>query len=342
VAESDHRGGTVWLWLSALLTLLAIGAGVALAPSGVAPPAFTLTWLLFLGSSVHVAATGYLFTVPEVRHYARLHPGRYVVAPLGLTVVAILLAGALGPSQLAWLLLVYLGWQFQHFQKQNLGLVALAASTLGVKGPRPAERWPLALAGWSGTIGLVAHPALLQLHIATQLGGAFRPARGLFVVALVAGVIALGRRRPGDRPPGYCVVYLTSLAFFLPIFCFHSPYAAVGGVTVAHGLQYLVLVGMVAGNRREEARTLRIAAFVNIGLLGGVALATASHLHGGPTVGRLVFGVYLGLGMAHFVVDAGLWRLRDPFPRSFLSARVPFLVPPVGVPVDDRSVADIR
>jgi hypothetical protein len=26
------------------------------------------------------------------------------------------------------------------------------------------------------------------------------------------------------------------------------------------------------------------------------------------------------------VVDAGLWRLRDPFPRAFLSERVPYLV----------------
>jgi len=31
--------------------------------------------------------------------------------------------------------------------------------------------------------------------------------------------------------------------------------------------------------------------------------------------------------MAHFVVDARLWRLRDPFPRAFLESRVPYLVP---------------
>jgi hypothetical protein len=26
------------------------------------------------------------------------------------------------------------------------------------------------------------------------------------------------------------------------------------------------------------------------------------------------------------VVDAGLWRLRDPFPRAFLARRVPYLM----------------
>jgi hypothetical protein len=29
--------------------------------------------------------------------------------------------------------------------------------------------------------------------------------------------------------------------------------------------------------------------------------------------------------MAHFVIDAGLWRLRDPFPRQFLTGRLPYL-----------------
>jgi hypothetical protein len=48
--------------------------------------------------------------------------------------------------------------------------------------------------------------------------------------------------------------------------------------------------------------------------------------------------------MAHFVVDAGLWRLRDPFPRSFMASHVPFLVPPRETcrgPGDDGSLADI-
>jgi len=30
--------------------------------------------------------------------------------------------------------------------------------------------------------------------------------------------------------------------------------------------------------------------------------------------------------MAHFVIDAGVWRLRDEFPRRFLAERLPALV----------------
>jgi hypothetical protein len=30
--------------------------------------------------------------------------------------------------------------------------------------------------------------------------------------------------------------------------------------------------------------------------------------------------------MAHFVIDAGLWRLRDEFPRGFMRSRLPYLL----------------
>jgi len=139
------------------------------------------------------------------------------------------------------------------------------------------------------------------------------------------------------------VVYLISLGFFLPVFVFPSPYAAVGGMTVAHGLQYLLLLGLVAAGRRQAAgRATRLAVLANIALVGGAVLSAASHLHGAAaTAGRVAFGAYLGAVMAHFVIDATLWRLRDPFPRAFLAARVPGLLPD-RVPAADGSPADLR
>lgn len=135
-------------------------------------------------------------------------------------------------------------------------------------------------------------------------------------------------------------MYLMGLFFSVPVFVFASPYAAVGGMTIAHGMQYLLLVSLVAaGSPGEAGRALRLAVLCNVALIGGAVLAVTSHLHsGGPGV-RLLFGAYLGAVMAHFVVDAGLWRLRDPFPRAFLARRVPYLMraaPAV------RSGADIR
>jgi hypothetical protein len=144
-------------------------------------------------------------------------------------------------------------------------------------------------------------------------------------VATGAWLVA-GRSRH-DRPAAFCVVYAASLCFSLPVFVFDSPYAAVGGMTIAHGLQYLLLVGLVAaGGARGKRQFVRVVAFCNVALVGGALLNAASHLHAGDAAARFVFGAALGLAMAHFVVDAGIWRLRDPVPRRLLSTYVPYLV----------------
>ncbi len=114
------------------------------------------------------------------------------------------------------------------------------------------------------------------------------------------------------------------------MFAFSSPYAAIGGLTVAHGLQYLLLVGLVAAGPARPGLILRLLALANIALIGGAALSAASHLHDAAAPGRILFGAYLGVVMAHFVIDAGLWRMRDPLARAFLITHLPFLRPAGG------------
>jgi hypothetical protein len=316
-----------WSFATVGLSVGAMAAAVALAPPSSAAPSRGLVWLLFFGSSVHVASTGWLFTRPEVRAYAKHRPARFVWVPLGLVVTAAAVAAMLTPSVMAWLLLPYFGWQFFHFHKQNLGLVALCASSRGLPGPSPAERRALTIASVASIAGLLAHPPLLQLALPVVSNAVFAVAGMVFTGAVVVGVILMLRRPPTERPAALWALYLLALGFSLPIFLFHSPYAAVGGMTVAHGLQYLLLVGLIAaGPVRQPGRGLRIAVLCTFSVVGGAVLAMTSHLHSAPPVGRLLFGVYLAVVMTHFVVDAGLWRLRDPFPRAFLSHHLPYLV----------------
>jgi hypothetical protein len=318
-----------WLWGTVALSAGAFAGAVVLAPPASAAPIRGLAWLLFLGSSVHVAATGWLYTLPDVRAHVTARPLRYVWIPAGLVVTGAVTAAALSPAAMAWLLLAYFAWQFFHFQKQNLGLAALAASVHRVRPLSRAERRALMGAGGAGILGLLAHPALLQLRVRPAAGGLFIVAGLLFAAGAGFGVVALVRRPAADRPAGFCVMYLMALLFSLPIFVFRSPYAAVGGMTIGHGFQYLLLVGLVAaGNRRGTSRWLRLAGFANVALVGGALLSGASHLHGFPPAIRLVFGAYLGVVTAHFVIDAGFWRMRDPFPRAFLARHVPGLAPP--------------
>jgi hypothetical protein len=316
-----------WLTGTIALTVAAVVFAIALAPPGGAPAPEGLTFLLFIGSSVHVASTAWFYTVPEVRAHMRAHRQRFVWWPLALMAGAGAIAMLVPTAALDWLLLPYFGWQFFHYQKQNLGIAALAASSRRIAPLRTTERRALTGAGLAGIAGLLARPSLLQVPVRPILAAGFPVAVLAFGACVAVGLGCLARREPGQRPVGFCVVYVTSLAFSLPVFCFTSPYAAVAGLTIAHGLQYLLLMGMLAaGGVRARQRLAGLAALCNIALLGGAALSVASDQAAGGRAARVLFGLFLGAVMAHFVVDAGLWRLRDDFPRSFLHSRLPYLV----------------
>ena len=341
MAAADVAAGRAWLWATIGLSAGAFALAIALAPPAAAPPGTGLGWVLFVASSGHVASTAWFYSAREVRVHAAGHRARYIVAPALLVLASAALAATLPPGDMAWLLLPYFGWQFFHFQKQNLGLAALAASSTGAPSLTRPERRAILAAGWAGIAGLLVHPALLQLTVSPGLGALF-PACGIaFAVAAIAGLVVFRRRPRPARPAPLAAAYLVALGFFLPVFAFASPYAAVGGLTIAHGAQYLLLVGAVAGGGNHGgasggsgdraggmARALSLALLLNIALIGGGLLEMASHLHGHAGIVRGLYGAYLGVVMAHFVIDAGLWRLRDPFPRRFLARRAPYLVRP--------------
>jgi hypothetical protein len=326
-ADRDRPLARRWLWATVALTAGAFVIAAAFAPSGSAAPDRGLAWVLFAGSSAHVASTGWLYTLRDVRSYAVSHPWRFIRVPVLLMIAGAAAAVTLTPAAMTWLLLPFFAWQFFHFTKQNLGMTALAAKTAGAPPLQAAERRALIASGLAGICALTARPALLQLRVDPWLGALFPLSAAAMAGAVAAGVILLARRAPAQRPRGFCVMYLMALFFSVPVFVFTSPYAAVGGMTIAHGMQYLLLVSLVAaGGPGEAGRALRLAVLGNVALIGGAVLAVTSHLHGGSPAVRLVFGAYLGAVMAHFVVDAGLWRLRDPFPRAFLARRVPYLI----------------
>ena len=327
----NARAGRAWRWSMVLVTGGALISAAALAPGLTGKPGLLLVCLLFVGSSVHVASTGWFVTSPDVRRHAVTNDRRGLIGLPLCWVVACGFAAVLVPAHLlSWFLLAFFAWQFHHFQKQNLGLVALAASSSGLRGLRPFERRLVLFVGVCGIGALLSDPRLLQLDVYRPLGAVTVIVFIGYIAAFVAGSFALLRAR-GKRPASYCALYLTALLFPLPIFIFRSPYAAVSGMTIGHGLQYLLLMALVAQGGRSAGRRRREFAWLcTIALAGGVTLSAASHLHvSGSAVLRGVFGLYVGLVCVHFLVDARLWRLSRPFPRAFLGSRLPFLVPPV-------------
>jgi hypothetical protein len=324
-----HRYARWWLAATLGLTVGAAVTAIALAPSGSAPAPEGLAFLLFVGSSVHVASTGWFYTVPQVRRHMSGHRVRYVWVPIALITGASAVAAVTPVGVLYWLLLPYFGWQFFHFHKQNLGIAALAAASGKVSPLTRPERRVLVAAGVASVAVLVTRPGRLQLPLPQEVRGGWLLVPGAaFAACVLAGLILLTRRPGGQRPASFCAAYLTALLFGLPVIAFASPYAAVAGLTIAHGLQYLLLMGMLAAGGPDRARRpLRLAALGNIALIGGSLLSLASDglKFGGGA--RFVYGLFLGAVMAHFVIDAGLWRMRAEFPRAFLGERLPFLVP---------------
>jgi hypothetical protein len=350
-SRAPGRSARAWLAATIVLTVGSVATAVALAPAGSAAPPEGLAFLLFVGSSVHVASTGWFFTVPQARAHMRRHQARFVWWPVALLTGAGAIAFLTPRPVIYWFLLPYFGWQFFHYQKQNLGLAALAASACRAAPLSRAERGALKAAGLTAIGALAARPSQLQLPIAHALRGPWSevpwPAAALaFAASAAVGLGCLVRRRRADRPAGFCAAYLAALAFGVPVFVFRSPYASVAGLTIAHGLQYLLLMGLVAGGGSGgRSRLIRLAALCNIALLGGSVLSVASDQIAARPAGRILFGLFLGAVMAHFVIDAGIWRMRDAFPRAFLAARVPYLVPAAsrqaGSPTDP-SAPDIR
>jgi MFS family permease len=331
-----------WLVGTLIVTGGGLVAAIALAPSDEATAGAALSGLLFVGSSLHVAASGWLLAIPEVRAHAGRHRTRYVIAPLSLIVMGALAAAAVDPGLLEWLLLAFFGWQFLHFQRQNLGLAALAASSQGVAGLRSSERTVLLVAGRAGTLAILSRPRLLGLTLDPGIDFLFSSAAAVFVVAaLAAGRIVATTRRRDERPSPFVAVYGMAFAFWLPVFLFRSPYPAIGGLVMAHGLQYLLLTGLVAIGEPRQSQSRHqhgaaLPATVLALLVGATALSASSHLHAAGASTRWLYGAYLGVVASHFVVDAGLWRLRDTFPREFLASRVPYLLS------GSRSAADIE
>ena len=193
-----------WLWATILLTAGALASAVALAPPAGAPPVRALSWLLFTGSSVHVASTGWLFTVPAVRAYAREHAVRCLWIPVSLVVVAAIAAAAIRPAAFGWLLLPVLRLAVLPLSEAEhrdglarrvsaAGAAAApggAAAAAARRSLRPSRPWPpgpdCSACGW--------HRPCPRCS---------RWPERLYAVAVAAGLAALARRPAAAAPGGF-------------------------------------------------------------------------------------------------------------------------------------------
>lgn len=280
---------------------------------------------VFVGGVCHVASTLSFYFDAEARELMKHMKTRFFWLP-GIVIIlsaAALLAGALLPipdDAVAALFMLHLIWLYYHYQKQNYGLLAFSAAANRRRLPG-GTLTVLMLAAAAG--GLATIPQLLAdglqrpLPIAALLPSLHTVAIALYAAAGVLLIVQFLRHPDIFRRGWICVFTLMAFGFFLPTLLVKDLHYAFWSYAIAHGLQYLLMVGIVSAQARIAAIALPL--FVLSALGGGWLLDRFAGNHALFICGILLTWV-------HFILDARLWRMSDAPVRQFLFQRFAFIL----------------
>jgi len=260
----------------------------------------------------HVGATAYFYFDREFFRLIGENKQRFFLWP------ALLAIGCLAIFSInaaAWTLVVtgFFAWQLYHFQRQNYGLIAFAARSAGL------SRLPREL-NWMLNFGVAG--AVCNLLRRIELKGAFASAIAydlsvaLFFAstALLVIVLLTTPRLRADLPS--LIFTVLGWTFFLPTLVSTSDLVGYWSYAIAHGAQYIIFMIVVSGNRKHGITVLSL--FL---LLFAAMLLAFDHLNRSGAG----MAAYTGLVMGHFLIDAKIWRLREPIQGSLIKQRFAFI-----------------
>lgn len=324
-----RHAGVWYLFVAAvstasLLPLLGLPFVQHLMPSTM-PALYLFAVLNLLGGPFHVAATGWFYTDRTMLAYFLSRPVRYLVVP------CVLVAGSAAVFQFIdrtwgnYLVAAYFAWQLWHYQKQNVGLLSFIAAGTDKVSISAWERRTLAVAAIAGILGFFRIFDVGLPNLAAVFETVHRVGAAVYLLVPVTFGIALVKN-PALRTNRLRLVFFTLGAlFFLPTFIFGDPVSAVFGYALAHGLQYLVFMGFVSIGKKNAIVSLLVLLIV--ATLGYLVLIRAMNARAWLDFpySYAVYGAFLGVVMTHFVLDAGIWRLREPFQRGYMREKFYFI-----------------
>jgi len=326
---SGRKHARAWQLFVGLLVLASAlpFAALPFSQHGVADPQTGLAIvavITFLGANFHVGASAWFYTDGALWGHFREHRLRYLIVP-ALLIVGCAALFQFAPPVRGFMLAGFFSWQLWHYQKQNIGLLSfVAAGTDGVS-VSIWERRTLMIAAVAGIAGYFSlNPIGLQ-RFAPEFALLHRAGALLYLAVPVAFAVALVKNAGLRRNPLRLVCLAFGAAFFLSTFLFDDMISATASYAMAHGLQYLVFMGFVAAGRPRPVPSLLM--LVGLALLGTVVLNGAIEAPGLPSLGYgfALYGAFVGVTMSHFVLDAGLWRLREPFQRRYMREKFRFV-----------------
>jgi len=299
----------------------------------------TRTLLLFLGTA-HVPATLFFYLDKDFSEIIRKHKARYIYFPIVLTLLTGFLFAFASTVVQAYILLVYWSWQAFHYGRQNTGIYSFVSIAQRGTAPAKYERLVIDLGTWCGIIGTfrILGSAVASAYLHKPFDTLYWLATYAFVAVLVASVVVYVQNFRRTTPL-LTIFYFTLVCFFLPVFLSTEVNIAFFSYAIAHGVQYILFMtvvslnvnphvsakGFQAGNAVKLLFVTLVVGFVfyRAGDLKAVEFVTA-HASLMRVVDFLI-GAILGATMAHFVVDAGAWRLSQSLQRMYIGKRFAFV-----------------
>ena len=297
------------------------------------------TALLFLGTA-HVPATIFFYIDKDFSEIVTRHKARYIYFPILLTVITGLLFAFANTVIQAYILLVFWPWQAFHYGRQNTGIYSFVSIATRGAPPDKYERIMIELGTYCGIIGTfkILGMAVAPNYLQGTFDLLYRAGSVIFVAILLASLVVYVRNFKRTTPL-LTIFYFTLVCFFLPVFLSTDMNVAFYSYAIAHGVQYIVFMTVVSLNfdPQESAKRFKIASAVKlilITVLVGFLFYRAIDLKGFQFITansnfmRLVdflLGAILGATMAHFVIDAGAWRLSQSLQRTYIGKRFGFV-----------------
>jgi hypothetical protein len=309
-----------------------------LIPVVMAPVAgFQLTYQQFLlvigvAGNAHVGMTAFFF-MGDKRYKEIINEDRwrYIALPL-ISIAAAFALFSYWPKGIWPYFVVHYAWLMWHFGRQNFGIYSFVAAG-NRSGPiSQAERQ------YFNLLPISIIPKVLTLYPDVGLTGIYAQAANYLSAAMSIGCAGLAIwiiasetkvREDWQR----MLALLMGFLFFAPAMLSSNPAIALS--FFAHPVQYIIMMLYLAADRKQRFQMLRVALL----FFSGISLWAVLTYFQAVSM-PMFLAIAYGATQAHFLVDAGLWRLKLPKQRAAILESYDFLfAPSPAKPMSNHQVA---
>lgn len=286
--------------------------------------------LLLLGGTSHVASTTFFFHKKDMFKIANNHSIKFYILPLILILSYALIFQFANEVLKAYALLTYFIWQTYHYQRQNFGVITFISKATNTSSINYFEKLGMQLSVTAGIFALITHYNLAENTFLVKYNEIlYLSSKYIFYIIPFITILGLyqisktGRFKDKLLRGSFTVI--TTL-FFIPAILYDNPLIAVSSYALSHGLQYLIFMLYISLSEDEQISLIkRLSFFIFYILIFGAILMLMSDGTIWGNVSGLIFGIYLGIVMTHFLIDSSISKLAEELQFNLVSKAFPFI-----------------